>query len=117
MQIRRQGHGQALATLVEGSGQLHIERETEISVVIVHDRTRRRAGQFHQVDEVESVEFLQPDVRDEQIVGRGGQPTAGAFKAAVGIDDRERSDGGEEGATGRRIRLDEQDTFVRCGAR
>ena len=117
MQIRWQGHGQALAPLVKGSGQLHVERETDISVVIVHDRTRRGAGQFHQIDEMESIEFLQPYIRDEQIVGRRSQPTAGAFKATVGIDDRERSDGGDEGATGRRIRLDEQDTFVRCGAR
>ena len=96
------------ADLIKCSGPLDFSRQPCIAFVAVYDRARRAVAGRAQVNEVEPVEWAEPEVRNQKIEGRVKQSGPCSLKIAMAFEQGDRNRGPLEEAPSDIVGFDEQ---------
>ena len=86
--VRGERHRQTLACFVEGAGAPSLAREPGVVHVRVNDRTRRVRKPAAQIDEVQAVVGVEPDVRDKKLEAGRREAHSRRLKCGVAFNAR-----------------------------
>ena len=108
LDVGGQRDGQTGADLVKRPGPLYLSRQSCIAFVAVYDRARCTVAGRGQIDQVESVVWAEPNVRDQKIEGPAKQPGPCGLEIAMTFEQGDRDRGPLEDAPSDVVGFDEQ---------
>ena len=112
LDVGGQRDGQTGADLVKRPGALYFSRQPCIAFVAVYDRARRAVAGRAQVNQVEPVEWAEPEVGDQKIEGRVKQPGPCGLEIAMTFEQGDRDRGPLEEAPSDVVGFDEQNPLL-----